>query len=192
MPLQALTPPGSHTTTKDLLSFIKTPQNQAPRSPLSPESLADPVFKQEEYTQALNKFNSQSFGLQVIPKGNAMTQKFYAKEILPQYIDQIKASRSSLSALYSVPGGWDPSYGNRSKNNLPAWLKRDTDFKVLTHPPQSPDLNPIEAIWQIIKSRLRGGKWQTVAEFKAAIQREWDRITLAQIQKRIREMPKSD
>ena len=30
---------------------------------------------------------------------------------------------------------------------------------------------------------------ETVAEFKAAIQREWDRIILDQIRKRIREMP---
>ncbi len=40
-----------------------------------------------------------------------------------------------------------------------------------------------------MKSRLRGKTWETVAEFKADIQREWDRITLAQIRRRIREMP---
>ncbi|KAF2422354.1 hypothetical protein EJ08DRAFT_596949, partial [Tothia fuscella] len=56
-------------------------------------------------------------------------------------------------------------------------------------PPQSPDLNPIEAVWQIIKQRLRGRKWKTVAEFKAAIQRIYNGITLAQIRRRIAEMP---
>ena len=68
-------------------------------------------------------------------------------------------------------------------------MKRAADLWILLHPAQSPDLNPIEAIWQIIKQRLRGGTWKTVEEFKAAIQREWDRITIAQIRRRIREMP---
>lgn len=40
-----------------------------------------------------------------------------------------------------------------------------------------------------MKKRLRGRKWSTVRAFKADIQREWDRITVAQIRRRIREMP---
>ena len=47
----------------------------------------------------------------------------------------------------------------------------------------------MEAIWNIIKQRLRGGSWKTVAEFKQAIVNEWDKITLQQIQSRIMEMP---
>jgi hypothetical protein len=41
----------------------------------------------------------------------------------------------------------------------------------------------------MLKQRLRGGKWQTVAEFKTAIQRESDKITIKEIRKRIAEMP---
>ena len=69
-------------------------------------------------------------------------------------------------------------------------MKRDADLLILVHPAQSPDLNPIEACWQIMKQRLRGGTWKTVEEFKAAIQAAWDSITLKEIRKRIREMPK--
>ena len=57
------------------------------------------------------------------------------------------------------------------------------------HPAQSPDLNPTESIWQIIKQRIRDGRWQTVEEFKAAILREWNQITREEIRKRISEMP---
>ncbi|OCK73262.1 hypothetical protein K432DRAFT_313249, partial [Lepidopterella palustris CBS 459.81] len=66
----------------------------------------------------------------------------------------------------------DLSHGNCSKNNVCARLKRDADLLILTHPVQSPDLNPIEPIWRIIKQRLRGRKWLTVAQFKADIQAE--------------------
>ena len=40
-----------------------------------------------------------------------------------------------------------------------------------------------------MKGRLAGRKWTTVAQFKADIQVEWDRITLKEIRDRIREMP---
>jgi hypothetical protein len=83
----------------------------------------------------------------------------------------------------------DPSHGTRSKNNVALQAKRAAGLVIIIHPAQSPDLNPIESIWQIIKGRLRGGNWRTVAEFKAAIQAEWERVTQEQIQKRIDEMP---
>ena len=118
-----------------------------------------------------------------------MTQKFYAEHILPQHIQQIQELEARYKRKIWLQEDGDPSHGNRSMNNAPARLKREADVQILTHPPQSPDLNPIESIWQIIKQRLRGGKWSRVAEFKAAIQMEWDRITLAQIRRRIREMP---
>jgi hypothetical protein len=40
-----------------------------------------------------------------------------------------------------------------------------------------------------MKKRLRGRKWLTVAQFKADIQAEWDRISIVQIRRRIKEMP---
>jgi hypothetical protein len=39
-----------------------------------------------------------------------------------------------------------------------------------------------------MKKRLRGRKWSTVAQFKADIQAEWDKINLPQIRRRIKEM----
>jgi transposase len=83
----------------------------------------------------------------------------------------------------------DPSHGTRSTNNVAAQQKLASGIFVLYHPAQSPDFNPMEAIWNIIKSKLRGRQFSTVAEFKAAIEAEWHRITLAQIRRRIREMP---
>ena len=41
----------------------------------------------------------------------------------------------------------------------------------------------------IIKERLRGGRWNTVQEFKEAIQSEWRCVTQAEIKRRISEMP---
>jgi transposase len=83
----------------------------------------------------------------------------------------------------------DPSHRNRSENNPPWHLKKNADLLILVHPPQSPDLNSIEACWLIMKKRLCGRKWSTVVQFKADIQAEWDNINLTQIRRCIKEMP---
>jgi transposase len=73
----------------------------------------------------------------------------------------------------------NPSHGNRRKYNSPTKLKSNTHLKTINHPAYSPDLSPIERIWMILKKRLRGGRRKTLEEFKAAIIREWKRVTKA-------------
>jgi transposase len=78
-----------------------------------------------------------------------------------------------------------PSHGTRNKESQPYKLKSAAYLALLIHPAQSPDLNPIESIWQIIKQRWRGRRWKTVAEFKAAIEREWKCVTQSQTRRKI-------
>jgi hypothetical protein len=118
-----------------------------------------------------------------------MTQVFYAEKILPQHIEQIQALERRHGVKYYLQEDGDPSHGIKSPNSRPAHLKRDADLLLLIHPPQSPNLSPIEICWNTIKGRLAGRKWATIAQFKADIQAEWDRITLQEIGDRIREMP---
>ena len=57
------------------------------------------------------------------------------------------------------------------------------------NPVNSPDLNPIETIWRIIKQYLksRGVIFEEVM-LRRAIQEEWDKITLDDINKAISTM----
>jgi hypothetical protein len=118
-----------------------------------------------------------------------MSQEFYAREVLPKHIEEYLALQEKYSRPIYLQEDGDPSHGNRLTDNPCYCLKKDSDLRILVHPAQSPDLNPIEACWQILKQRLRGEYWRTVAEFKETIQREWDRITIAQIRRRISKMP---
>lgn len=118
-----------------------------------------------------------------------MTQVFYAKNILPQHIAAIQVLEKRHQRKYWLQEDGDPSHGIKSPNSDPAVMKREADLLLLVHPPQSCDLNPIESCWNIMKSRLAGRRWSSVAHFKAEIQAEWDKITITMIRKRIREMP---
>jgi hypothetical protein len=119
-----------------------------------------------------------------------MTMKFYTQEILPHHIEHIKELEKHYKHQFWFQEDNDGSHRTRSNDNIARRLKNRSRLLLLLHPAQSPDLNPIEAIWNIIKQRLRGGSWQSVQEFKDAIFREWKRITLAEIRKRISEMRK--
>jgi hypothetical protein len=123
------------------------------------------------------------------PKGNAMTQQFYSKEVLPHHIEHIKWLQSKRHHVVHFQEDNDPSHGTRSSKNAPATAKADAGLQLLHHPAQSPDLNPIEGVWNVMKQRLRGGSWKSVAEFKAAVEAQWEQISRAEIRRRISEMP---
>ena len=85
----------------------------------------------------------------------------------------------------------DGAHGTRGKrNNAIKRLKKAHGINWACNPAFSPDLNPIEGCWRIIKQRIktRGLIWDDVT-LKAAIEEEWDRLTLAEINKLINTMP---
>jgi hypothetical protein len=145
----------------------------------------------------------------VKPKGNSMTQKYYVKRLLPVYIAAIQEARVAdkldigFEENSDLVDWWlqednDGSHGHgrQSQNtkktvtkSLATALKEDNWISTLTHPPQSPDLNPIEGIWCILKQRARQHTWTSLDELKKILQDEWDKITIEEIRERILEMP---
>jgi hypothetical protein len=67
-------------------------------------------------------------------------------------------------------------------------MKDDNCISSLISPPQSPDLNLTEGVWNILKPRIRKRTWRTIEELKAILQ-EWSKITMEEVRRRIREMP---
>lgn len=76
------------------------------------------------------------------------------------------------------------------KRGLAQDYKKAHNIQNLSHPAQSPDLNPIEAIWSIIKQRVRYRWFDSEEDMKIALQEEWDKITIEEIRERISSMPR--
>jgi hypothetical protein len=47
----------------------------------------------------------------------------------------------------------------------------------------------MEACWNILKIRVRKRVWHSLDEYKEIIQDEWSKITIAEVRRRIAEMP---
>jgi DDE superfamily endonuclease len=96
-----------------------------------------------------------------------------------------------------VAPDWDPdwilledndnSHGTQSNaDNKCKQAKRRLGIKWEANPPESPNLNPIETIWRTVKQRLKNrGLIFDSSELKRAIQKEWDKIILVEINEAI-------
>jgi hypothetical protein len=118
-----------------------------------------------------------------------MTQKYYVERLLPIYHQAIESIRYIDDKPWLLQEDRDPSHG-MYKRGLAQQYKEAYNIQNLVYPAQSPDLNPIEAIWCIIKQRLRRRYFESEEEMKTALQEEWDKITLEEIRYCIADMPR--
>ena len=96
--------------------------------------------------------------------------------------------------------GWEFQQDNakiHKSNKALLWFKHNK-IRLFTHPPYSPNLNPIENIWSILKNRLnKRYNWRLliikkdkdVEAFKRIISEEWENIPQEIIDNCILSMP---
>ncbi len=70
-----------------------------------------------------------------------------------------------------------------------SWFN-DHGVTVLDWPANSPDLNPIENLWDIIKRKMRDTRPNNADDLKAAIKATWASITHEQCHRLITSMPR--
>ena len=69
---------------------------------------------------------------------------------------------------------------------------KDNGFKILDWPAQSPDLNPIEHLWSMLKFRLAAypTEPQSIEELWKRVEAEWEKIPKEDCLKLINSMPR--
>jgi hypothetical protein len=172
------------------LEFYNDEEDTIKQPSMPPKPRRRPTTESEsEYLARVQKWEAtKPHKVEKKVSGNHMTQKYYTERLLPIYINAVQVQRSYDSQSWYLQEDGDPSHGVR-KSGLAQALKDANWIVNLKHPAQSPDLNPIESIWNIIKQRLRRRVFYSDEEVKAALQEEWDKITMQEIRKRIATMP---
>lgn len=61
--------------------------------------------------------------------------------------------------------------------------------KQLHSPPQSPDINPIEHLWDYVERKLKNHRITSKQMLKKALQEEWDKVPSAFTTKLVASMP---
>lgn len=80
----------------------------------------------------------------------------------------------------------DPKHSSKL---VKEWLLYRTP-KTLDHPPQSPDLNPIEHLWEYLDKKVRERHISCRDDLKAALQDEWSKIPPDFTKKLVESLPR--
>lgn len=96
------------------------------------------------------------------------------------YIDILKTNLPLSVAKMGLNGDYIFMQDNDPKHkawNTRMWLLYNTP-KQLETPPQSPDINPIEHIWDYLDKQIRTRHISNKTELKCALQEEWNNIPI--------------
>jgi len=176
---------------KGPLIFYNDPADPTAPKPYRPRApRRSSVETVEQHTAAVDTFRTEAGGpdIEMKPKGNAMSMKFYVKNVLPKHIEHIHRLEARAGRTILLQEDNDGSHGTRSSENIAVDAKRNGHIKTLTHPANSPCLSPQEPVWRIMKQYLRGGRWKTLPEFMDAIRASHRQAKQSSIRRYIAEM----
>ena len=82
-------------------------------------------------------------------------------------------------ANYFYPDGWFLQMDNDSKNtsNIIQKFVKNSVLDEIRWPSRSPDLNPIENVWKLLKQRVRKRLPRTLDELEDIIHEEWNTLS---------------
>lgn len=119
--------------------------------------------------------------------GGGMNTERYIEQVLdPVVLGIYRDLKGSRRYMYYQQDG---ASFHKSKKTL-RWFSKE-GVQLFFHPPNSPDLNPIENLWSILKQRIRSRPHPptSVDELKQAVQEAWDSITIDEINALVQSMP---
>lgn len=108
------------------------------------------------------------------------------------YLNILKNNLRNSAQKLGLEGSFIFQHDNDPKHTsmvVKEWLLYNVP-KQLKPPPQSPDMNPIEHLWDELEKRIRGHNINNKEELKQALQIEWAKIEPTTTKKLVDSMPR--
>lgn len=125
-----------------------------------------------------------SSGTGPLVKIDGIMDRFVYRDILENHMLPFAEWEMPLSWIFQQDN--DPKHASRLVKN---WFEEQS-IEVMKWPSQSPDLNPIEHMWQYLDTCIRKRKIQNEADLWNALQEEWAAIPVAMCEKLVTSMKK--
>ena len=123
-------------------------------------------------------------GLGPLVRINGIMDRHVYMDILTQHMRPYALREIGRGFVFQQDN--DPKH---SSKDVKAWFKRN-NVKVIEWPSQSPDLNPIEHLWEELERRCASIKPKNAADKFEILRREWERIPQSVIDTLIDSMPR--
>jgi transposase len=119
-------------------------------------------------------------------RGGGMTAVRYQHQVLDEVLHTFYQEMSEEKGQVVFQQDGAPSH--TAKRTI-AWLDINKVDRM-PHPPSSPDMNPIEPLWHILKDIIRARTHipTTLDELKTAVKEAWDQITVEDVDKLVGSM----
>uniref|UniRef100_A0A8C2F823 Transposase n=1 Tax=Cyprinus carpio TaxID=7962 RepID=A0A8C2F823_CYPCA len=149
------------------------------------QSCVMPTVKHPDTIHVWGCFSSKGVGsLTILPKNTAMNKEWYQNTLQQQLLPTTQQQFGEEQCIFQHDGA--PCHKAKV---ITKWLG-DQNVEILgPWPGNSPDLNPIENLWSILKRRVDKQKPTNSDKLQEVIMKEWVAISQDLAQKLIESMP---
>lgn len=113
-----------------------------------------------------------------------MTKEVYTDILKRKLRSSARSAGLSRNFIFQQDG--DPKHTSKLATE---WLKKNS-IKMLDWVPQSPDLNPIENLWNLFKIKVADQKPSSLSQLKAILIEEWEKFDTQWLKNLVNSMPK--
>lgn len=146
-----------------------------------------PKFRQKAGLMIHGSISGHSKGpLTIFDVNEKISAQIYSARVLPGIHDHIRTMEQELGHRKGIL--MEDNASIHTAKYTRAWHAY-YGFNKMEWPANSPDLNPIENVWRILKYRVGRRFPQTVDELRQYVTEEWDKLSPQDYLKYIEEMP---
>lgn len=151
------------------------------------DACCTPKFRHQPGLMISGAISGVSKGpLVIFEEGERITAQVYSSKVLPGFYRHIREMEREIGLMRGIL--MEDGASSHTARFTQAWHTY-YGFNKMTWPANSPDLNPIENVWRLLKYRIGKRFPRTISELRAIIIEEWDKLEPKDYLHYIHEMP---